>query len=227
MCGGASGAEKSLSTDTGNFYRELHGAYNEQFGKYSSILSNLHDAWTPILNGGINQQGFSADERAARNSSAINSTAANYQHASQAVNEQLAARGGGNVALPTGSVDAINAGIATNAAQDLSNKENEIVREDYATGRQNFLNAAGALSGVASQENPLGFAGAAGSTGDQAFKMETQINQENNSWKNDLIGGLTGIAGSFAKGGFKLPGGSGGGSSSNFTTPGGFYSGES
>ena len=100
------------------------------------------------------------------------------------------------------------------------------MREDYATGRQNFLNAAGALSGVASQENPLGFAGAAGSTGDQAFKMDTQINEENNSWKNDLIGGLTGIAGSFAKSGFKLPGGSGG-SSSSFTTPGGFYSGES
>jgi hypothetical protein len=211
MCGSASAAQNSLSTDTGNFYRELHGAYNEQFGKFSGILSNLHDAWTPILNGGIGQQGFTADERAARNSSAINSTASNYQHASQAVNEQLAARGGGNVALPTGSVDAINAGIATNAAQDLSSKQNEIVREDYATGRQNFLNAAGALSGVAGQENPLGFAGAAGSEGDQAFKQATQINQENNSWKNDLIGGLTGIAGSFATGGFKLPGMGGGG----------------
>jgi len=225
MCGGASDGQKAISAETGSFYRELHGAYGEQFGKFSSILSNLHDAWTPILNGGINQQGFSADERAARNSSAINSTATNYQHASQAVNEQLAARGGGNVVLPTGSVDSINAGIATSAAQDLSSKQNEIVREDYATGRQNFLNAAGALSGVAGQENPLGFAGAAGSEGDQAFKMDTQIQQENNSWKNDLIGGITGIAGSFAKGGFKLPGG--GGSSSNFTTPGGFYSGES
>lgn len=210
MCGSASAAQNSLSAESGNFYRELHGAYGEQFGKFSSILSNLHDAWTPILNGGINQQGFSADERAARNSSAINSTATNYSHASQAVNEQLAARGGGNVALPTGSVDAINAGIATNAAQDLSNKQNQIVQEDYATGRQNFLNAAGALSGVAGQENPLGFAGAAGNQGDQAFKQATQINQENNSWKNDLIGGITGIAGSWATGGFKLPGGSGG-----------------
>jgi hypothetical protein len=206
MCGGASGGEKALSAETGNFYRELHGAYNEQFGKFKSILSNLHDAWTPVLNGGINQQGFSADERAARNSSAINSTATNYQHASQAVNEQLAERGGGNVALPTGSVDSINAGIATNAAQDLSNKQNEIVREDYATGRQNFMAASGALSGVAGQENPLGFAGAAGSEGDQAFKMENQIQAQNNSWKNDLIGGITGIAGSWATGGFKLPG---------------------
>ena len=94
MCGGASDGQKAISAETGSFYRELHGAYGEQFGKFSSILSNLHDAWTPILNGGINQQGFSADERAARNSSAINSTATNYQHASQAVNEQLAARGG-------------------------------------------------------------------------------------------------------------------------------------
>src|SRR5437016_417996 len=133
MCGGASDGQKELSAETGGFYKELHGAYGEQFGKFSSILSSLHDAWTPILNSGINQQGFSADERAARNSSAISSTAKNYQHASQAVNEQLAARGGGNVALPSGAVDSTNAGIATNAAQDLSNKQNEIVRDRKST----------------------------------------------------------------------------------------------
>jgi hypothetical protein len=60
--------------------------------------------------------------------------------------------------------------------------------------------ASGALSTVAAEENPLGFAGTASGTGDQAFKMDTQIQQENNSWKNDLIGGLTGIAGSALKG---------------------------
>jgi hypothetical protein len=210
MCGGASGAQNTLSAESGNFYRELHGAYSEQFGKFKSILSNLHDAWTPILNGGINQQGWSAEERAARNSAAINNTATNYQHVSQAVNEQLAAKGGGNVALPTGADAQINASIATSAAQDLSNQQARNTAEDYATGRQNFLNAAGALSGVASAENPLGFAGATSGSGDEAFKQATQINQENNSWKNDLIGGLTGIAGSWAGGGFKLPGGSGG-----------------
>jgi hypothetical protein len=103
MCGGASSGQKELSAETGNFYRELHGAYESVFGNFSGILNGLKSAWTPILNGGINQQGFSADELAARTSNAINRTADNYKFASQAVGEQQAARGGGNTFLPSGA----------------------------------------------------------------------------------------------------------------------------
>jgi hypothetical protein len=200
MCGGASNEQKQLSSSTGNFYTTLQGAYNEQFGKQSSILSNLHNAWTPILNGGPNQQGFSASELADLNSNAINRTANNYKFASQAANESMAARGGGNSFAPSGAVDQVNANIATSAAENLSNEQSQIDQANYAQGRKNFSEATGALSSVAAQDNPLGFAGAAGNTGDQAFKMDTQINAENNSWKNDLVGGLTAIASSAAGG---------------------------
>jgi hypothetical protein len=206
MCGGASSAQKNLSTSTGNFYTTLQGAYNSQFANQSSILSNLHNAWTPVLNGGINQQGFSASELADLNSNAINSTANNYKFAAQAANETMGARGGGNTFTPSGATDQVNADIATKAAQQLSGEQSQIDQANYATGRQNFSAATGALSGVAAQDNPLGFASAAGNTGDQAFKMDTQINAENNSWKNDLVGGLTSIASSFAGGGFGMGG---------------------
>lgn len=195
MCGGASGAQKTLSAETGNFYQELSSAYQSEFSQFKGILDNLHSAWTPVLNGGINQQGFSPEELATLNSSAINSTAANYKSASAAVNEQLAARGGGNSFLPSGADAQINANIATKAAQQLSTEQNQITQANYAQGRENFKAATGALSGVASLDNPLGFAGATSQTGDQAFKMATQINTENNSWKNDLIGAVTGLGG--------------------------------
>jgi hypothetical protein len=206
MCGGASSAQKNLATSTGNFYTTLQGAYNTHFADQSNILSNLHNAWTPILNGGPNEQGFSASELADLNSNAINRTASNYKFAAQAANETMAARGGGNTFAPSGAVDQVNADIATGAAQQLSSEQNQIDQANYAQGRKNFSEASGALSDVARQHNPLGFASAAGNTGDQAFKTDTQINAENNSWKNDLIGGLTGIAGSWASGGFGMGG---------------------
>jgi hypothetical protein len=203
MCGGASSEQKNLATSTGNFYTTLQSAFNEQFANQTNILANLHNAWTPILNGGPNQQGFSTSELADLNSNAINRTASNYKFASQAANENMAARGGGNTFAPSGAVDQVNADIATGAAQQLSSEQNQIDQANYAQGRKNFSEATGALSSVAAQDNPLGFAGAASNTGDQAFKMDTQINAENNSWKNDLAGGLTGILGSWAQGGFK------------------------
>ena len=206
MCGGASNTQKNLSTSTGNFYTTLQGAYNDQFKNQTNILANLHNAWTPILNGGPNQQGFSASELADLNSNAINRTANNYKFAAQQANENMAARGGGNTFALSGAVDQVNADIATGAAQQLSTEQNQIDQANYAQGRKNFEAATGALSGVAQMDNPLGFAKSASDTGDQAFKMDTQINAENNSWKNDLVGGLTSIAGAWAGGGFGMGG---------------------
>jgi hypothetical protein len=221
MCGGASSSQKNLSASTGNFYTTLQGAYNTHFADQSNILSNLHNAWSPILNAGPNQQGFSAGELADLNSKAINSTANNYKFAAQQSNEARAARGGGNTFSPSGGDAQVDADIATKAAQQLSGEQTQIDQANYAQGRQNFEAASGALSGVAAQDNPLGFASAASNTGDQAFKMDTQINAENNSWKNDLVGGLTSIAGSWAKGGF----GTGGSKPAPDTQPPSFYMG--
>src|ERR1700686_4121716 len=138
MCGGASSEQKNLATSTGNFYTTLQGAYNEQFANQTNILANLHNAWTPILNGGPNQQGFSQPELADLNSNAINRTANNYKFASQAANESMAARGGGNAFAPSGAVDQVNADIATSAAQNLSNEQSQIDQANYTQGRKNF-----------------------------------------------------------------------------------------
>lgn len=221
-CGSASNAQNTLSAETGNFYQELSGAYQQQFGQYSSILDTLHNAWTPVLNGGIGQEGWTPQEAAAMNTQTINTVGANYKNAANATAEALAARGGGNEYLPSGTADAVQAGVAEKAAQELSTEQNQNTIANYNTGRSNFLAANGALSSVASEDNPLGFASTASGTGNQAFQQATQINTENNSWMNDLTGALTGVAGAWAGGGFKLPGGGNpsGPSALTFATPG-------
>jgi len=221
-CGGASNAQNTLSAESGNFYRQLNSDYQTQFGQYSSILGNLHDSWTPILSGGIGQEGFTPAEKAAINTQTINSVGTNYKNAANATAEALAARGGGNEVLPSGVDSAIQSGVAAKAAQELSAEQNRNTIADYAQGRQNFLAASGALSSVAAEDNPLGFAGAASGAEDTAFKQATQINTENNSWANDLTGALTGIGGAWAGGGFKLPSGASpsGNSALTFATQG-------
>jgi len=200
MCGGASSQQNALSQQTSAFYKELQSAYDQTFGENQSILNDLHKGWEPIFNAGINQQGWSPAEAAAINTSTINSVGSAYKNAANATAEVLASRGGGNEPLPSGVDSAIQTGVAEKAASQLASEQNQNTIANYAQGRQNFLSAAGALSGVAAQENPLGFADAAGKEGDTAFAQMTQINEENNSWKNDLIGGLTGMAGSFLGG---------------------------
>jgi hypothetical protein len=226
MCGGANGAQTGLAAQSGNFYTTLQGAYNSQFGQYSGILNNLQNAWTPVLNGGPNQQGFSAAENSTLNSEAINNTATNAEHAEQAANEQVGAEGGGNSFLPSGAQSEIDANIDTNAENNLSNEQSQITQANYNQGRQNFEAASGALSGVAAADNPTGFAGAAGGEGNQAFEQQTQISDENNagSWATGLTGALTGIAGSFAGGfGSGLGKGFGGGGSNAPSNNSGFY----
>jgi hypothetical protein len=196
MCGSASSNQSNLAGQSGKFYSELSGAYNEAFADHESILNQMHDAWAPIFNAGIDQAGWSATEAAAINTRTVDENAAAYSHAANATAEVLAARGGGSEYLPSGVDSAIQADVAEKAAGALSAEENQNTIENYKQGRQNFVAAAGALSGVANEENPLDTAKVALGANDQAFRQATQINAENNSWKNDLTGALTGLAGS-------------------------------
>lgn len=205
MCDKApSGAQKNISSESGNLYAELNSNYATEFQNQEGILRNIRDAWTPVLNGGINQEGMSAAELAVLRSSAINTTSENYKNASAAIDERLAARGGGNSFLPSGTTAQIDASIATKAAQQLSAEENQITLADYAQGRENFRAATGALSQTAAEYNPNATAGTAVSAGDSAFKQATQLYQENlanNAWKGQLLDAGLGVVTDFATGG--------------------------
>lgn len=202
LCGGPSQQQKDEAAAQQDFYKTLTVNYKDVFARQEAILGNLQTAWDPVLNAGINQYGFSAPEDTALRAQATEQTAKNYSQAASAVNEQLAARGGGNTFLPSGTNAQISAGVAENAAQQVSAQNLAITQAGYARGRENYMAASNALGGVAGMYNPTGYAGVANTAGQDAFSSATtnyQEAQQNSPWK--IAGGILGGVASAAMGG--------------------------
>lgn len=207
MCfGGASKTQKLLSQSESNFSQGLMANYQKQFKGQTAILGQLQSAFAPIVSQGIHQYGFAPAEDSALRTQATEGTAKQYQNAKQATGEALAAAGGGSMILPSGTAAALQANNAIAAAGQESSQQLGITEKGYDQGRQDFLNAASGLSGVASQMNPLGYAGQATTSNENAFGEATKINEEEQAAKSQMwstIGGLAG--GAFAgPAGFKL-----------------------
>ena len=212
MCG-PSGAEKNIAGQSGNFFNELQGSYNAAFAGQEGILSSINSALEPILQGGPNQQGFSAAENAALTGSAINNSAAQARNA-----ETIAgASAGGNTGVTTGGQKQLQAGIASQAGQALAGQENQINLANYAQGRQNFFGAEGGLAGAAGLYNPNATAGATTSAGNAAFGQATQIQNMKNQEQADIGGAVAGLAGTVLGG--PIGGAIGKGISNLFTPP--------
>lgn len=199
MCG-ATAAQNELQAQQAQFYSTLTSEYSTVFGENQSILNNLTSSLTPILKAGINQQGFSAGELSNLNSQAETGTGANYAQAKAALAGQEGAEGGGNTFIPSGAKNQLNAQLAESGAAEASNLSSNVLASDYATGRQNYLTAASALGGVASELNPEGMAGAATGAGSAEGVTANQIDQAGNSWMS-LVGAGIGAAGSAFSGG--------------------------
>lgn len=80
-------AQQLSGTANNGFATELQNS----LGTQNAISSQLN----PIFQGGVNQQGESAQELAAQNTAAINNAGAASRNAEQAVGAQLAGQGGG------------------------------------------------------------------------------------------------------------------------------------
>lgn len=193
----ASSQETSISNEQAGFYSDLMNSYNQQFANQSNILSSLQSAFSPILAGGIGQQGYTAPELAALRTSATDTTAQGYQQARMAVDDQMAAAGGGNVPMPSGAAAQINSELAAQFAGQNAAEQLGITQNNYTQGRANFLGAASALSGAAGLYNPEGFMGGANSAGSSAFGSANTVNQQNQSSLSGLgtaIGAIGGAA---------------------------------
>src|SRR5277367_249864 len=187
MCG-ATSAQTNLEAQQAQFYQEMTSSYQQQFGAQSAILSALTASFQPILDAGINQEGFSPAEKQALETQSTEGVAQNYNKATQGLSENMAAAGGGNEFLPFGGQDQAKEELAASGAQESSNEQNIIQQEDYATGRANYMNAAGILGGVASQYNPVGYSGAATGAGSAAGNTANEIAQAGNAWMGALGG---------------------------------------
>lgn len=191
----ASSAEDTISSEQASFYQTLTSSYAQQFAGQSAILSALTSEFTPILQAGPNQFGFSPQETANLRTSASDTNATQFKNAEVALNNQNAQAGGGNTLLPSGTNAQLQAGLDTAAATNETNTQNQITAAGYNQGRQNFSQAVSALSGTAQIYNPQSYATSANSAGTSAFNSAYTIQQQNTGWEASLGGILGGAAG--------------------------------
>ena len=187
MCG-ATGAQVQLEQKEADFYTNAIDMSKTTFAEQQALYQQLSSEYAPILAGGPNQMGYSQDELNTLNAQAVNGTAQNYNQAAKAVNESLAAEGGGNSPLTNGAQTQLKAETAASAASQESSEETQILESGYQQGYTEFTNATGALEAVAAGYNPTGFESGANSAGSAAGTTANQIAQENNSWVNAAIG---------------------------------------
>jgi hypothetical protein len=209
MCGATSG-QKAIANDQSGFFKTLMTQAQGVFGNASNVFKDLMNTFSPVVEAGPNQRGFSAPERAALESGAITNVGNQYRNASQAVKQANAAVGGGNMALPSGADIGKNLSVANAGAQETASELNKINLEDFATGRQNYLDATKGMleaPGVFQSANQSG--NVATGAGEGAASSQNQIAQANNSWVNAAFGALGQIGGAAMTGGMSLlkPGG--------------------
>lgn len=194
MCG-ATGAQTELQNEQMQFYRQATQEASTAFSEQQALLKNLQDVYNPILAKGPNQEGFSDAELKDLNATAIDQTAQNYKGAAKAVNEQLAAEGGGDLAITTGGQAQLKAEVAASSAAQESAEEGQIKQADYAQGYDEFKQATQALSVASGQLSPVSYNSAANDSGSAASKTANDIAAENNSWINAAIGAAGSIGG--------------------------------
>lgn len=194
MCGPSS-QEQATSAAQQQMYTTLTNNYNTTFPQQQEITGALTKAFTPILEAGPGQEGFTPSEKNALETENVENVATNYGQAQKTAADILAGRGGGNTMLPSGVDANILAQNANAAAALRSTTQNQNTLADYAQGRQNFTSAAGILGNNATIINPLGYASQSTNAGQAAFNSASTIANQSNSIWNAAIGALGGLGG--------------------------------
>lgn len=194
MCG-ATQQQKDLTTEQTQFYSTLQQQYSTVFGQNQAITGALTSAFTPILQAGPSQTGFSPSEENALQTQNTENVATNYAQAQKATADILAARGGGNTLLPSGVDSTLLAENANQAAATRATGQNQITQANYAQGYQNWQTAANVLGSTAGLLNPTSYSGQATSAGQQASTSAAAVAAAANSPWNAAFGALGSIGG--------------------------------
>lgn len=208
MCG-ATGAMKDaqaqqaqLAASQTKFYDMMASDFGTIFSQNQDILKGLRTAFEPIISAGPNQEGYSPAELTAMRTGSSDAVAQGAQNAQIAANAKFAGTGGSD--LPSGAHEQISAMINSSAANEGAKERQQITTDDYATGRQNFFNAASALdAGINSAEgassqfaNSATGSGNAATNADQAsFEGAEKIAEANRAWMGPVFGMIGSIGG--------------------------------
>lgn len=187
---GPSGGDKAINNMTGSVYGTAITQAKQEFGDASEVFNDLVKSTAPIVAAGPDQTGFSAQAESAINANTIDTTASQYKNAATAVKGDIAAQGGGNIALPSGANIATEEALAAAGAQQTASGLRSNLQADYAAGNQNWEFATGALS-----KAPGVFSDANTATADTAKLGETALNSQKvidsaPSWQKIGMGAL-------------------------------------
>lgn len=206
MCGGPTQQQLDLQTEEANFYRTQVEAYNTAYANFKTLQDALNQQFAPVLAAGPGQKGFTTAEENDLKAQAKTGTAINFQHAAEAANANVAARGGGNdlTNITSGGAAQLNNELAATAAATESAQELGVDEANYATGRANYDKAVSGEEELAAGWNPNSFAGSADSAGKVASDQANEIAKEQQSVWGNVMGALSGVAGQWAGAGFAI-----------------------
>src|SRR5258708_1428793 len=176
MCG-ASSKETGIAGQSTSLSSLLSANYAQRFGEQTGVINMLRDVFTPIAEAGPDQQGFGPQELAALKTQATEGVGATYAKGKVALQNTLAARGGGNMVLPTGQESELKGNWHQAAASLQVDGKFAMKRGNYSKGRQNFLEANGGLQGEDSRYSLEGYARTAEKGFESSFGMAKDINQ--------------------------------------------------
>jgi hypothetical protein len=193
---GSTSQQNQISQSQQSFMTQAQQQSGSVFGDSSTVFNGLMSTFAPIVAAGPSQTGFSQQELANLQSSAITQTGQAYKNEKAALGNAQAAAGGGNVALPSGVTTGENLQLAENAGNQTASELSQITQADYAQGNANYNAAVAgeeALPGVFNAATSS--TGAATSAGTAAANTANQVAQENNSWMSAVSGALGGALG--------------------------------
>jgi hypothetical protein len=186
------------------FNSQLMNIFNQQFQNQQGVLNFLKGKMTAGVN---NPQGYTPAQLTSMRTGATDATALQYQNAQKALQNNPAM---GSAGLPSGVRAQNEANLQGQEANAQAGAQEQITAQNANLQQTNYWNSVNALNGVAAQQNPLGYSGAAtsgtdavnGASGAEsgASNAETNAYNSGNSWMG-VLGGIAGGAGT-ALGGY-------------------------
>lgn len=200
MCGGPSSAQTAMQQEEADFYKTQIDAYNKAYSNFSELQGVLQQQFAPILAKGASQMGYSPDELTALRTQSTEGTAQNYAAAQRALQQRIAAEGGGtsNVNITGGPSQQLQEELASASAAEQSKENLGITTSGYDVGRQMWTQAVQGTEALAAGWNPNAFSSSTVSAGNAAASEANTIAQQQNAMWGSVLGALGGVAGAAA-----------------------------
>lgn len=177
-----------------NFTNTLNSIFQQQYATQQSQLQYLQKQLQPQL---TNPQGYTPTQLTSLQTNATDTNSQQFQNAEKALNNTISQQAGGSkLAGVAGATIQEQAALQNAEAQTQAASQQQIQQQNAQLQQQNYWNAVNALNGVATQENPLGYAGATTDTANSVTGLSQAVTASNQSQLLGALGGVVGGVGS-------------------------------